>query len=139
MKFKRRKFEDDEPIPTASMADITFLLIIFFIVSTVMAVDRGLMIDLPQSEVSQKISLREITVSISREGKILADGDDVTISQLGRYVKDKLVVNPSRRVVVKSDRNVYYGKIIDVMDELLKAGVKDVSLPTIAETGEKGK
>lgn len=139
MKFKRRKFEDDEPIPTASMADITFLLIIFFIVSTVMAVDRGLMIDLPQSEVAQKISLREITISISKEGKLLADGEALTVAQLGKYVKEKLAVNPSRKVIVKSDRNVYYGKIVDVMDELLKAGVKDVSLPTIAEKGEEGR
>lgn len=139
MKFKRRRFEDDEPIPTASMADITFLLIIFFIVSTVLAVDRGLNVELPQTEVSEKVSLRELIISVSGEGKIYTDGNQIALSDLGAYVKSKRAINPSRTVVVRGDRRVSYGTVADIMDELIKAGVNDVALPTIAEIGENGR
>jgi biopolymer transport protein ExbD len=48
LKFKRRLTQDDEAVPMASMADIAFLLIIFFMVSSVFSVDRGLLIELPE-------------------------------------------------------------------------------------------
>ena len=64
MKFKSRFRDDDEPVPTASMADITFLLIIFFMVSTVFDVSRGIQMQLPQTVTQQDIKERNVTVSI---------------------------------------------------------------------------
>jgi len=134
LKFRRRLAQDDEAVPMASMADIAFLLIIFFMVTSVFSVDRGLLIELPQTAVQESVDLREIVLSISADGAILADGKPVALTELGPYVGAARTQNPRRPVVVRSDRRVEYGKVADVMDELLQAGVRDVALPTVAET-----
>lgn len=117
----------------ASMADIAFLLIIFFMVTMVFSVDRGLLIELPQTAVQESVDLREIVLSITSEGRIQADGRFVSLPEIGPYVRAARAVNPRGPVVVRSDRRVAYGTIADVMDELLQAGVRDVALPTAAE------
>ncbi len=133
MKFKRRLTRDDEAVPMASMADIAFLLIIFFMVSSVFSVDRGLLIELPETTVREAVDLREIVLSVSSEGEVLADGKPLELSAIGPYVIEARRGNPRRPVVVRSDRRVAYGTIADIMDELLQAGVRDVALPTAAE------
>lgn len=133
MKFKRRLTPDDEPVPMASMADIAFLLIIFFMVSSVFSVDRGLLIELPETTVREAVDLREIVLSVSAEGRVLADGKPLELSGIGPYVTEARRGNARRPVVVRSDRRVPYGTVADVMDELLQAGVRDVALPTAAE------
>ena len=133
MKFKRRLVEDDEAVPMSSMADIAFLLIIFFMLTTVFAVDSGIIIELPETKIRERVELREIVVSITAAGDLHADGKPMEIEKLGGYIQTKRASNPNRPVVVRSDRNVDYGKVADVMDELLQAGVRDVALPTAAE------
>ncbi|MEW6487891.1 MAG: biopolymer transporter ExbD [Thermodesulfobacteriota bacterium] len=133
MRLRRRLTADDEAVPMASMADIAFLLIIFFMVTMVFSVDRGLLIELPQTAVQESVNLREIVLSITSEGRIQADGRFVSLAEVGPYVRAARAANPRGPVVVRSDRRVAYGTIADVMDELLQAGVRDVALPTAAE------
>ena len=120
-------------IPTASMADIAFLLIIFFMLTTVFAADSGIIIELPETQVRERVELREIVLSITAQGELHADGKRMDMEKLGGYIQTKRAANPNRPVVVRSDRNVDYGVVADVMDELLQAGVRDVALPTAAE------
>jgi len=137
LRFRRRLVQDDEAVPMASMADIAFLLIIFFMVTSVFSVDRGLLIELPQTAVQESVDLREIVLTISAEGNVVADGKSIGLAELGPYVGAARRHNPRRPVVVRSDRRVEYGRVADVMDELLQAGVRDVALPTAAETEKK--
>jgi biopolymer transport protein ExbD len=136
LKFKRRFRDEDEPVPTASMADISTLLIIFFMITTVFAVDSGLVVELPATATRERVDLREIIVTVTAGGEVHADGKPIEVSALGAYVTSKRQANPRRPVVVRSDRNVAYGKVADVMDELFLAGVRDVALPTAAEVGK---
>lgn len=117
----------------ASMADLAFLLIIFFMVTTVFSVDRGLLIELPQTAVREAVDLREVVLTIDAQGGVHADGKPIPLTAVQGYVKAARAGNPQRPVVVRSDRRVEYGKVADVMDELLQAGVRDVALPTAAE------
>ncbi len=137
MKFKRRMVEDDEAVPMASMADIAFLLIIFFMLTTVFAVDSGLIIELPDTEVRERVELKELVLLIDKNGIVYTDGKPIEIDKLSAFVMTRRRANPSRPVVIRSDRRVDYGKVADVMDELLKAGVRDVALPTVAEQAGK--
>ena len=77
MKFRRGFQDDSEVIPTASMADITFLLIIFFMVGTVFNVEKGIEMNLPKSTVQQEISEDNIIISIDsashRYGKLYSE------------------------------------------------------------------
>lgn len=117
----------------ASMADIAFLLIIFFMVSSVFSADRGIVIELPETETREAVDLRELVLTITREGELRAEGAAILLADLGPLVTRARQVNPRRPVVVRSDRHVPYGVVADVMDELIQAGVRDVALPTAPE------
>ncbi|GAB6061285.1 ExbD/TolR family protein [Deferrisoma palaeochoriense] len=133
MRFKRRLPPDDEGVPMASMADIAFLLIIFFMLTTVFSVDRGLLIELPETKVGEPVEVREVVITIPAEGPVHLDGKPVALEDLGARVAAARRRNPRRPVVVRSDRRVPYGRVADVMDELLQAGITDVALPTAPE------
>lgn len=134
MKFKRSFEDDSEVIPTASMADITFLLIIFFMVGTVFNVEKGIEMTLPQSTVQQDISEENVIISIDTEEKYYFDGDPVEVGDIGRLTMDKLTGHPERFVLIKSDKGVRYRAVIDVLDELLQVGITNIALPTEEET-----
>ncbi len=136
MRFKRRLPPDDEAVPMATMADIAFLLIIFFMLTTVFSVDRGLRIELPETAAGDALEVRELVVTIPAEGSVHLNGKPLPLEALGRRVAEVRRRNPRIPVVVRSDRRVPYGRVADVMDELIQAGVRDVALPTAPETGE---
>ncbi len=133
MKFRRSTQKDDEVIPTASMADIVFLLIIFFMVTSVFNLDRGLEMRLPQMEKAGQISRKGIVVSIDKKGDVFVDGNKVEIYEVGRVVYEKRGKSPGAPVIFKSDRDTRYQMVMDVLDELMKAGIYDVSLPVVEE------
>ncbi len=136
MRFRRRLPPDDEAVPMATMADIAFLLIIFFMLTTVFSVDRGLRIELPETAVGDALEIRELVVTIPAEGSVHLNGKPLPLEALGRRVAEVRRRNPRIPVVVRSDRRVPYGTVADVMDELIQAGVRDVALPTVPEIEE---
>ena len=134
MKFRRTSDDEGEIIPTASMADITFLLIIFFMVGTVFNVEKGIEMRLPQSMIQQDISQENVIISIDTDEKLYLDGDPVEIGEIGRLTRDKVTVDPDRFILIKSDRGVRYRVVIDILDELLQVGITNIALPTEEET-----
>ena len=133
MKFKNRFRDDDEPIPTASMADITFLLIIFFMVSTVFDVSRGIQMRLPATTTQQDIKERNVVISIDAAQALFLDGEKIELGGLGRAVLGKLAARPEGFVLIKSDQAVPYRRVVDVLDELLQVGISNIALPTEKE------
>ncbi len=133
MRFKSRLRDDEEPVPTASMADITFLLIIFFMVSTVFDVSRGIQMRLPQTVTQQDIKERNVTISIDDKQQLFVDGEPVELKELGRSARSKLAGRPEGFVLVKSDQGVPYRRVVDVLDELLQVGISNIALPTDKE------
>ena len=135
MKFKRRLPADDEAVPMSSMADIAFLLVIFFLTASVLSTDQGIVIELPETSVREAVDRRELLLTISKDGQLHAEGKPLALEELGPRVLSVRGANPRRPIVLRSDRHVPYGRIADVMDELLKVGVRDVALPTAPEEG----
>ena len=133
MNFRRTLPADDEGIPMSSMADIVFLLIIFFMLTTVFSVKRGIEIELPHTEVSESVSLKNIVIRIDSEGALYLDGQKARLKEIGPYVISKRSANSEKGVVLESDGSVEYQNVMDVLDELLLAGVTDISLPTREE------
>jgi len=116
------------------MADITFLLIIFFMVGTVFNVEKGIEMRLPQSTIQQDISQENVIISIDTDEKLYLDGDPINLGEIGRLALDKITADPDRFILVKSDQGVRYRVVIDVLDELLQVGITNIALPTEEET-----
>lgn len=136
MKFKRTIPADDEGIPITNLIDLLFLLIVFFMASTVMAIQKGLEVKLPETQQPGKVSTKGVSILIDREGKIFVDATLVKLDDLGEVVRDRQRIH-GKNVILRSDRDTRYQSIAEVMDRLLAAGISDLSLPVV-EPGRGG-
>jgi biopolymer transport protein ExbD len=129
VKFGRRARISDE-IPNASLSDIAFLLLIFFMVSTVFAIEEGLLLQLPSKEgVVKKISRKNIMrISAYPDGTVTIDDQPVSVSDIRSRVEQAIVDNPKVVIVVETDREAKYGLMVDVLDELKLAQATRISL-----------
>ncbi len=134
MKFKRMVQADEEGIPITNLVDVLFLLIVFFMVSTVMSFDKGLGVKLPETQGTGRISNKGVAVLIDRNGRVFVNGVETPLENVGSTVKARQA-EYGKNVILKSDRETRYQAIADVMDRLLEAGVSDLSLPVTERGG----
>ena len=134
----RIKFKEETRanIPTASMADIAFLLIIFFMVSTVFRAETGLRIVLPEAEAARKIPTKNLShIWISDEGIISIDDALVPLNRVSYIMMRKKEINPNIIVSIRCDKNAKYRVVEGVFDQLQDANVLKVSLATQKKRG----
>jgi len=123
---KRSKLEAS--IPTASMADIAFLLIIFFMTTTIFATEAGLTIFLPEKGEEVKVKRKNIlTVLVNKEGVIKIGGEVVPIDELKTVVEEELAQNDSLVISLKTARECRYGRMVEVFDRLKLADAQRIS------------
>ncbi len=134
MKFKRTVQPDEEGIPITNLVDVLFLLIVFFMLSTVLSFDRGIGVKLPETQAAGRISNKGVSVLVARDGAVYVDGAQVPLDRLGAVVSEKRKSSGSN-VILKSDRETKYQAIADVMDRLLEVGIDDLSLPVVERGG----
>ena len=128
MKIKK-KLRAPPAIPTSSMADIAFLLIIFFLVSTTMKRDQGLGLTLPGFGQTIKIRKENIcNIWINAQEKIALDGKPVSLREIKPILEDKLGKNDKLIVSLKTDKQASYNVMINVLDEIKLTGAKRISL-----------
>lgn len=121
MKFRKRSTGAAE-IPSASMADIAFLLIVFFMLTTVFATEKGLQIVLPEKGEEVKIKKENIkNVLINAEGQVKIGEEEIPLLDIKEKVKQLLAVNDSLIFSLTVDRKCKYDKVVKVFDELRQA------------------
>jgi biopolymer transport protein ExbD len=129
MKLARRQKSDPE-IPTSSMADIAFLLIVFFLVTTTMNQDKGIGMQLPPAGESKKIQKKNIcNIWVNESGQILINlEDEVPLTQLRANIQQRLTANDKLIVSLKASEETPYESFINVLDEIKLAGADKISL-----------
>ncbi|MCB0281185.1 MAG: biopolymer transporter ExbD [Calditrichae bacterium] len=130
MQFKK-KSKIKLAIPTASMPDIIFMLLIFFMVATVMRTYSGLKVKLPDAAKIQKldVSKRHIsTIWVDKDNNIVMD--DITVKDvknLRNLAYQKRVDDPQLVISLKGDQLAKMGVINDVHQELRKGSALNVN------------
>jgi len=105
-----------------TMADVAFLLIIFFMLTSTFARDTGLDITLPTAITSEQLPKREITIWVNRQGQIKVNEEWVHPRDLVAVLKRELATTSLRAVTIRGDENVPYGTIVTVMDTAKRLG-----------------
>jgi biopolymer transport protein ExbD len=124
----RRAGSREAFVPTASMADIAFLLMIFFITTTVLRIDLGLPVDLPRASTVMRQPRELIAhVWIDAEGRPMIDDLYVGYAEVAPILADKLRRNPDLVVAVNSDQRTPYRFVHRLLSELKKAEAVRVS------------
>ena len=131
----------NQGIPTASMADIAFLLIIFFMVTINFEVDKTQVL-LPKAAVRLEIPKKSAYISITETGQIrVSAGDEISVPVPGpqdvlSFASSVVMSDPSRAFVLKADRTVPYRYVDRVIDALKQAKAEVIYLLSDQETVE---
>ena len=122
MKFARKTQLDTE-IPTASMPDIIFMLLIFFMVTTVMREFDGLNIIMPRAKMIEKLESKRHTTYIwaTKDGLLSIDDRIINSNLLSTLMYKKIIKDPKITVSLKSDQDTKMKLISEIHTELRKA------------------
>ncbi len=130
--LKKKKTKEAE-IPTSSMADIAFLLLLFFLVATTIDVDTGIGLTLPEyipPEEREEIPIsqdRMAAILINENGDVLLNKKIIAIPQIKENLKERIVskINLAKNkkliVSVKTDRKTNYNLYIQALDQVMGA------------------
>jgi biopolymer transport protein ExbD len=130
-------------VPTASMADIAFLLIIFFMLTTSFSPVKT-SVDLPSSVERAEVERNAAIIAITVAGEIVfSDGYNPgfnvnSASELAPHIAALVRAVPNKQFVIKADRLARYQQIDDVLDQLRLSGAKNIGLLTEQKTTAKG-
>ena len=135
-RFSRKSKTSDE-ISSSSLADIAFLFLIFFMVTTVFRTDRERDIIWPQAEATEKIDEKKkniLNIWVERNGAIFMNDQPYTMEQVSEVVAP-LYADSDRRLVIsiRGDREVPYSTMDQLQSELVSAGVVRVVFATEME------
>ena len=130
MKIERRTIPVE--IPTASMADVAFLLIIFFLVASFYSVTRGIQFSLPKHDEAALTAEPEaaVLIEIASDSSLTVDRRPMALADLEGYIGPRLQRNPTKSVILQTSLEAPYQAMTDVFDELRQVGVQNVVIPT---------
>ncbi|OGU18784.1 MAG: hypothetical protein A2059_00680 [Ignavibacteria bacterium GWA2_55_25] len=118
----RKKVSRDVEIPTSSMADISFLLLLFFLVTTTIDVDTGIGLTLPPPvDEAEQVKIKSeniLKILVNAAGDVLLDEELTSVPQINEIVKNKLKANDKLVLSVKVDRDTPYRIYIATLDQV---------------------
>ncbi len=138
MRLRERVRTMEASVPTASMADIAFLLIIFFMLTTSFSPERT-SVQLPESLVRSDVEKGAAIIAVTESGQIFfTSGEEESVpltgpEELGLLVKEIVKLVPNKEFVLKADRRAQYRWIDQVLDALRRNGATRIGLLTRGE------
>jgi biopolymer transport protein ExbD len=141
MRLRVRSVQN-QGIPTASMADIAFLLIIFFMVTINFEVDKT-QVFLPKTTVRLEIPKKAAYISITESGQIrVSGGEEISVpvhpEDVLSFAADVVARDPQKEFVLKADESVPYRYVDGVIDSLKQAKARVIYLLSEQETVDSG-
>jgi biopolymer transport protein ExbD len=115
------------------MVDVLFLVLLFFLITSSFIEQPNIKLELPSTKYASTSNLEERVLTISHDGKLFFQNEPVERKVLVSVLKNAFSKQDDKTLVMRADKNVPYGVIIDVMDAAKGAGLKRIVAPTIFE------
>ncbi len=131
-----RKTKTSNEISTSSMPDIIFMLLIFFMVTTVMREYEGLDVIMPRAKMIEKLESKRHTsyVWATKDGLVSVDDRIININSLSGMMYNKIAKDPRITVSLKSDEKATMKLITDIHTQLRKANALKLSYSALTKT-----
>jgi biopolymer transport protein ExbD len=120
------------------MIDCVFQLLIFFMVTTVFAVQSGLKVDLPTASTSDAPPEKDLSIVISDKGEMDLNGTRVTMDNLEEQLRQQKEIFGSKVLIIKADKKAMHGIVVDVMDAAKVVGIEQLAIATDEEEKKTG-
>lgn len=139
------RFSSDGPVANINvtpLVDVMLVLLVIFMVTAPM-LQQGVEVNLPKASTAPlKGSQEQVVLSIDKDGQVfLGSGNQLSMENLGKKVAAVLEARQEqdRKVYVKADTALAYGKIMDVMGKLHEAGITQIGLVSAPPGGTTGR
>ncbi len=130
MKFEKKRATTKQEIPTASMPDIVFMLLLFFMVSTTLReVDVMVQFKLPEAKAIEKIENKRLIsyIWVGHDGRIQLNDNIVKVKDIKDIMYKKRVALPNVIVSLRIDKDSDMGIVTDIQQELRKADCRRIN------------
>lgn len=118
-------------IIVTNLIDIILLLVFFFMITSSFARNNEkLPINVPKASTAQTMESENLSVQISKNGRIFVAGKEIEEKALEETTKTWVTRSPDRPVLVEADAEASYGRIVMVLDLMRKAGAANIGLAT---------
>ncbi|MFW2372651.1 MAG: ExbD/TolR family protein [Gammaproteobacteria bacterium] len=116
-------------ISMAPLIDVVFLLLIFFMVTTVFP-DQGIVIEKPESQQRSRLPDNHLILKLDQQGRIYFKNTSVTIDDVQRLLETEVNLNPGVSVVIKADKRSTTGILIQLIDAAKSSGARLLGIAT---------
>jgi len=127
IQFEHSPAEDSE-INLTPMLDVIFIMLIFFIVTTSFVKESGIEVSRPSATTATEQKRASIFIAINSKGQIFLQKRQINIEAVRPNIEKLHAESPEGSVVIQADKNSETGLLIEVMDQIRSAGVKNISV-----------
>ena len=118
-----------QEINSSSMSDIAFLLLVFFLVTTTISLDKGISLVLPADGNELEVNKKNIVnILVNDQGKVLMDNEPTKINKIKSVALKKIASNSKIIFSVLTNKNTKYSDYILVLDQLKQANATKISI-----------
>jgi biopolymer transport protein ExbD len=121
-------------IDMSPLIDCVFILLIFFIVTTVFVEETGVEVDKPQAASASQLEKTSILIALTDQGQVVYGGREIGLSGVQPLVK-RMLQKEDIPVIVQADKSAQSGLLVRIIDEAKLAGAVKVSIATRASQG----
>lgn len=131
MKYRRPITETEEisEINVSPLIDMVFILLIFFIVTTVFVEETGIEVDKPQAAAAASLEKNSILLAVTSKGQVVYGGREIGIEGVRSLVK-RLTQSDDLPVIIQGDKTAQYDVVVQVLNNAKLGGAENVSLAT---------
>jgi biopolymer transport protein ExbD len=130
---KVREPDEDAQIDMTPMLDIVFIMLIFFIVTTVFVKQAGIEVNKPDGETAVQYKNANIFIAITEDGDVWIDRREISADAVRANLEKLLLEQPTDVVFIQADSKSKHGIVIDVMDQVKAAGIERVAVAVRGE------
>lgn len=128
MARKVRTEEEDAQIDMTPMLDVVFIMLIFFIVTTVFVKEAGIEVNKPDASEAGIRKNANIFIAITDDGSVWLDKREVSVESVRANIERLLTEQPTDYVIIQADVKAKHGVVVKVMDQVKAAGVDRISV-----------
>ncbi|MEE4310229.1 MAG: biopolymer transporter ExbD [candidate division KSB1 bacterium] len=123
-------------INITSLIDVLFLLLIFFMVSSTFLEQPGMKLELPETKSHESEKIDKLVLQMFADQGMNLNGESITSDQLKNRFEELLPSLQEKTLVLKADRLVSHGEVVEVMDVAKLSGLEKIVIATRADVAE---
>ena len=127
-RLARLSHTEENQIELTPMLDVVFIMLIFFIVTTSFVKESGIEVSRPNADTAEKQERASIFIAINSEGQIFLQKRNIEIDAVRANIEKLHAESPEGSVVIQADKKAETVNLVQVMDQIRLAGVKNISV-----------